>query len=133
MKAKVNIERASDGTYQCYISEGQLPFGVIGVGATVKKAIVDFHSAHEAMKEHYKEMGGVFPEVTYDFAYDMPSFLQHYAYAFSLAGLERITGVHQKQLWHYLNGIKKPRAVTVRKIEARIRNFGSEIASVDFT
>jgi len=45
---------------------------------------------------------------------------------------ERITGVNQRQLSHYINGVKKPREKTVRKIENRMHVFTNELSSVRF-
>ena len=85
----------------------------------------------EALAE-LKEEGKDFEEVSFDFQYDIASFLQHYAYAFSLAGLERITGINQKQLSHYISGYRHPSEKTVRKIESSIRKFSQELSSVHF-
>jgi len=70
------------------------------------------------------------PALEFEFMYDMPSFLQNYAYAFTLAGLERITGVNQRQLSHYINGVKKPCEKTARKIENRKHLFANELSAV---
>ena len=68
-------------------------------------------------QEVYAEEGSKFPDVEFDFIYDMASFLNYYAYAFSLAGLARITGVNQGQLSHYVTGRRRPSKSTVEKIE----------------
>lgn len=132
MKATVIIERGADGTYSAYITNDNLPFGIIGEGTTAKETREDFLGGYEDMREYYKEIGKDFPEVEFEFKFDMPSFLQYYAYAFTLAGLERITGVAQGQLSHYINGTRKPSEKTIRKIEDRIHAFGNEIAAVNF-
>ena len=49
------------------------------------------------MKKVYDMNGKKFPDVEFNFIYDVASFLNYYAYAFSLAGLARITGVNQGQ------------------------------------
>ncbi len=84
------------------------------------------------MKAMYRAEGKECPVLEFVFKYDMPSFLQYYAYAFTLAGLERITGVNQKQLSHYIGGRRSPSEKTIKKIEERIHIFGKEIASVSF-
>ena len=73
-----------------------------------------------------------FEEVNLEFYYDIPSFLQDYAYAFTLAGLQRITGVNQKQLGHYISGYRKPSSKTVRKIEDGIHRFSQQLSAVRF-
>ena len=57
---------------------------------------------------------------------------QDYAYAFTLAGLQRITGVNQKQLGHYISGYRKPSNKTVRKIEDGIHRFSQQLSAVRF-
>lgn len=68
------------------------------------------------MKLHFAEEGKVFEEVEFSYCYDMASFLQHYAYAFTLTGLSRITGINQGQLSHYINGTSRPSRRTVEKL-----------------
>ena len=98
------IERGEDGKYSIFIENKDFPYGIIGTGATVQTAMEDFEEGLQEMKEYVESTGSSFPEISISFKYDIPSFLQEYAYAFSLAGLERITGVNQKQLGHYISG-----------------------------
>ncbi|MDR0907181.1 MAG: type II toxin-antitoxin system HicB family antitoxin [Rikenellaceae bacterium] len=133
MKATAVIERGLDGTYGIFVESNNLPFGVLGDGKTVAEAIDDFYASLEDMREYYEEIGKEFPkDLEFEFKYDTASFLQQYAYAFTLAGLERITGINQRQLSHYINGIRKPSEKTIKKIEERLHTFGSEIAAVRF-
>jgi len=133
MKVQVIIERGTDGTFDAnmeYISS--VPFGLLGQGNTVSEAMDDFYNSYGEIKAMYQTEGKECPMLEFEFKYDMPSFLQYYAYAFTLAGLERITGVNQRQLSHYINGVIKPGEKTVRKIENRIHVFANEISSVNF-
>ena len=132
MKAIAVIERGADGTYGVFIESDNVPFGVIGDGQTVAEAIADFNNSVDEMRAYYAEEGKEFPQIEFEFKYDTASFLQQYAYAFTLAGLERITGVNQRQLSHYINGVRKPSEKTTQKIEDRLHEFGAEIASVRF-
>lgn len=132
MKAEVIIERGSDGTYSAYIESDNVPFGLIGDGKTVQETIADFLSSADEMKEYYKEQGKEYPEIEWKFKYDVASFLQYYAFAFTLAGLERITGVNQGQLSHYINGVRKPSPKTIQKIETSLHEFAKEIGQVNF-
>ena len=132
MKAIAVIERGADGTYGVFIESDNVPFGALGDGKTVAEAITDFNNSVNEMREYYAETGKEFPQIDFEFKYDTASFLQHYAYAFTLAGLERIVGVNQRQLSHYINGIRKPSKATTKKIEDKLHGFGAEIASVRF-
>ncbi|MDL2221390.1 helix-turn-helix transcriptional regulator [Parabacteroides sp. OttesenSCG-928-N08] len=133
MKINVILERGIDGSYDATLEyHKNVPFGLLGQGKTVAETINDFTNSANEMKAFYAEEGKEFPNLEFVYKYDVPSFLQYYAYAFTLAGLERITGVNQKQLGHYINGVRKPSKKTVKQIEERILEFGREIASVRF-
>ncbi|MDR2910065.1 MAG: helix-turn-helix transcriptional regulator [Bacteroidales bacterium] len=133
MKVKVIIERGADGTFDANMEFNKnVPFGLLGQGNTVSETIADFNNSYAEMQAYYANEGNKCPALEFDFKYDIPSFLQYYAYAFTLSGLERITGVNQKQLGHYISGVRNPSERTVRKIEERIHSFGREIASVNF-
>ena len=80
------IERGEDGKYSIFIENKDFPYGIIGTGATVQTAMEDFEEGLQEMKEYVESTGSSFPEISISFKYDIPSFLQEYAYAFSLAG-----------------------------------------------
>lgn len=87
--------------------------------------------------ETCNEIGTELPEVLkHDFhlvyKFDLSSFLNAYASILSKSGLEVITGINQKQLWHYANGNSKPRKQTIEKVSESIRNFGKELAGIEF-
>ena len=130
-KVKVYIEKGADD-YSAYMDDTPLDYSCIGQGATVEDAIEDFRACYNEMRNHYKENDKSFEEVNLEFYYDIPSFLQDYAYAFTLAGLQRITGVNQKQLGHYISGYRKPSNKTVRKIEDGIHRFSQQLSAVRF-
>ena len=134
MKVKAFIERGNDGTYGIYIDleETRLSYGVIGDGKTVKEAIDDFRNSYDEMKKYYKETNKSFQEADFLFVYDTESFLKYFTTYFSLAGLSRLTGIHQGQLSHYLTGHRTPSKKTVEKIETSLHKFGKEISQVAF-
>lgn len=131
-KIKTFIERSNDGSYSAYIENNTLNYGIHGTGKTAKEAVDDFMSAYEAMKEFYNMEGIDFEEVDFEFQYDMSSFLQYYSKTLSLSGLERITGVNQRQLSHYATGRRKPCKKTVEKIENSLHSFAKELHQVHF-
>lgn len=130
-KIKAYVEK-SDYGFSVYMEDNDLDYGIIGEGKTATEAINDFRQAYEEMRDFYKEEGKDFEEVDFEFVYDIASFLQYYAFAFTLAGLERITGVNQRQLSHYINGVSKPTRRTIEKIEDGIHNFSRDLSMVKF-
>ena len=132
-KVRVFIERASDGSYSAYMpDDNNLSYGIIGTGMSIDETISDFHDAYTGMKEHYADSGKYFEEVEFEFSYDIPSFLAYYSNRLSLAGLERITGVAQGQLSHYVTGRRRPSKKTIEKIQNALQNFGKELSHVNF-
>lgn len=135
MKVDVFIEKGLDGTYDVHFGEDtkSLTFGLLGQGNTVPEAIDDFYNSRNEMKELYIEKGKSFPDnLEFNFKYDTASFLAYYSKVLSLAGLQRITGVNQGQLSHYVTGHRKPSPKTVEKIEKSLHAFAKEISQVHF-
>lgn len=133
IQVKATIERGDNGTYDVTMEYlPQIPFGLLGQGNNVEEAIADFYNSSNEMKAFLAEKGEVYPPLEFHFVYDIPSFLKRYAYAFSLAGLGRITGINERQLSHYINGIRKPSLKTTLKIEQKLKEFAGEIAMLQF-
>ena len=128
---KVFIEKSSYG-YSAYMDDTPLSYSVFGEGKTVEEAIDDFNKSFVGMREYYERHGKAFEEIEYEFFYDTVSFLQEYCKAFSLAGLERITGVSQTQLGHYLHGRRKPSQKTIDKIQTGVQQFAHNLTAVRF-
>lgn len=126
------IETGPDHQFSIYSDSETYPYGIIGTGSSIQKAKEDFLAGYEEMKECILENGEVFEEATFIFRYDIPSFLQEFAYAFTLAGLERITGINQKQLGHYVSGYRKPSSKTIRKMEDGIHKFSEQLSLIHF-
>ena len=131
---KVFIERGNDGTYSVYVDleNKTLNYGIHGNGKTAIEAIQDFVSAYESMKEFYNQKDKDFVEAKFSYVYDVASFLAYYGSILSLAGMERLTGVNQGQLSHYVTGRRKPSKTTIAKIEKKLHEFGNELNQVQF-
>ena len=128
---RVTIERGIKGDYSAYISSNNCEFGCIGEGKTARETEEDFMAGVEDMKRVYASEGKTFPDIKFVFQYDVASFLNYYSYAFSLAGLERITGINQRQLSHYVTGVRHPSKRTASKIERSMKAFASEISELN--
>ena len=130
-RVKVFIEKSSFG-YSAYMDDTPLSYSVLGEGKTVEEAIDDFNKSYAGMREYYERHDKPFEEIRYEFFYDIASFLDEFSKAFSLAGLERITGVSQTQLGHYLHGRRKPSRKTIERIQKGVQDFAHTLTSVRF-
>lgn len=128
-KLVVNI-CASKDSIGAYSVNGE---GIYGAGNSIKDCQDDVLKSIEEIKQTLPpdEWPDILKE-EYDIEwhYDVQTLLLHYGALMSLSGLERITGINQKQLWAYMNGRSKPRRKQVDRIENSIRIFGGELSRV---
>lgn len=125
------IEKANDGGYGVYCTDQ--PF--TGMGNTAQDAKANMMEQMDFFKQTAIEDGFECPaflnepfDIIYKF--DTESLLAYYSGILSLSGLERITGIHQKQLWSYLHGKSKPRKAQIEKIESGLHRFGNELITI---
>nr|DAI42912.1 MAG TPA: putative nuclease of the RNAse H fold, HicB family [Caudoviricetes sp.] len=128
---KIIIERA-ENNYSAFIDGVD---GIIATGNSVDEIKSNMVSAIEAYVEECKELGCELPETLkgeYElcFKMDVKSLLDFYSGIFSKAGLERITGINQKQLWHYASGGRNPRPEQAMKLETALHKLGEELLSI---
>ena len=128
---KVIIERA-EHNYSAYLDGVD---GIVATGSSVEEIKMNMYEAINALIDECKEFGCEVPEeLTGDyelvFKMDVKSILDFYSGIFSKAGLERITGINQKQLWHYASGGRKPRPEQAIKLESALHKLGEELLSI---
>lgn len=130
-KVRVFIEKSEYG-FSAYMDDTPLSYSCLGEGKTVEETVADFNQSYAEMREYYHENGKHFEEIEYEFFYDVASFLQEYCEAFSLAGLERITGVSQAQLGHFMHGRRKPSRKTIERIQNGVDEFSRKLTTLRF-
>ena len=62
---------------------------------------------------------------------DTATFLNYYSSIFTKAALSRITGINERQLWHYAAGVHKPRSKQTEKIKNGIRSLTKELEAIN--
>ena len=107
--------------------------GIYAAGPDVEAVKEDTYRAIEGIKRNLpeerwpKQIKGEF-EIEWKF--DIPSFLEYYSNFMSLAGMEKMTGIHQKQLSNYLNHRSVPRQKQADRIITGIHKFARELLSI---
>lgn len=125
-KFNASVEMIDNGYFGVAVmDDDDFEYTNVGAGRTAEEAIEAFEANYEEMKRNALADGDIFVEAEYVYSFDVPSFLNYYKDKISLAGLEKITGVAQGQLSHYLSGQSKPRKETVEKIQKSINEFGA--------
>jgi hypothetical protein len=131
-KVIVIVERGTDGKFSAYMDCYDFDFGLAGFGSTAQQAINDFYECYEQEKKMCIHDGKIAPELEFDIRYDVMSFLDYYSGILSKSGLEKITGINQKQLWHYSSGKRKPKLQTTKKIQSSLHKFADTLKQVQF-
>lgn len=107
--------------------------GIYAAGDTLEETKADTLEAIRLIKKNLpeerwpKQIKGEF-EIEWKF--DVPSFLEYYSGYLSLAGMEKMTGIHQKQLSNYLNHRAVPRRKQADRIINGLHKFARELLSV---
>jgi len=127
---KTVIIKIEKGTDQYGAWAEDIP-GIYGAGDTVNEAKENILEAI-ALYEKYngelpKDLKGNY-NIKWEF--DTASFLEYISVVFTKSGLEKITGINQKQLGHYSSGLKKPRKEQIRKIDSGIHNFVEDLRQI---
>lgn len=135
MKRLTAIIETSSENYSAYIEGVD---GVTATGATIDEVKQNLVEAVEELVEFCKETGSEIPdELTGDydltFVMDTKSVLEHYSGIFSKSALERMTGINQKQLWHYASGLRKPRRAQTVKIERALHKLGADLLALQLS
>jgi hypothetical protein len=125
------IERAKDGTFSVYCSVEMFT----GMGNTAEAAKMDMKQQMDFFRKTAIEESFSYPEFLDEdfeivYKFDTECLLEYYSGILSLSGLEKITGIHQKQLWNYLHRKSKPRKAQVEKIEKGLHALGSELIAI---
>lgn len=107
--------------------------GIYAAGDSVADVKKDVLESIRLIKENLPE--DRWPEILkgeyeIEWHFDTQSLLNYYSKIFTNAALERITGINQKQLWNYANGVSKPRPLARKKIETALHNLGSELLTI---
>ncbi|HEY3370105.1 MAG TPA: type II toxin-antitoxin system HicB family antitoxin [Prolixibacteraceae bacterium] len=121
-----------DGNYSAHLP--QLP-GCVTVGTSLKEIednmaeIVPFHL--EGQKEQGVDVPAIFNgEYKFIFKLSIEAIINYYSGIFTKAALSRITGINERQLWHYAAGLRKPRPQQRKRIEEGLHRLGEELISL---
>ncbi len=130
-KLKVVIE-SGENNYSAYI-EGVGGIGV--VGDTIEEIRKNMEEAVAFYIDVAKEDGSPIPEklqgeYEFEFIMDAKALLNYYDGILGKPALEKLTGINQKQLWHYAMGKRKPRAAQREKIQRAFNRLGEEFSMV---
>ena len=107
--------------------------GIYAGGESIEAVKADTYEAIRLIKKNLPEdrwPNQIKGEYEIEWKFDVPSFLEYYSGFMSLAGMEKMTGIHQKQLSNYLNHRAVPRQKQADRIITGIHRFARELLSI---
>ena len=127
---QVIVEYAGDNL-SAYIND--LP--IVSVGKTLSDIKRDITQAIQTFKESCAELAVepsslVKGEYELSFVIDATTFINYYSSIFTKAALSRITGINERQLWHYAAGLHKPRKKQLERIQRGVQTLTEELKSI---
>jgi hypothetical protein len=104
---------------------------IITVGSNIQEVE---RNMQEAVELYLEDNSNPCDKLTGDFELkfriDTATFINYYSGIFTKAALSRITGINERQLWHYAAGVHKPRRKQAEKIQQGIRSLTKELESI---
>lgn len=107
--------------------------GIYAAGDSIEAVKADAEEAIRLIKKNLPEdrwPTQIKGEYEIEWKFDVPSFLEYYSSFMSLSGMEKMTGIHQKQLSNYLNHRSVPRRKQADRIINGIHRFARELLSI---
>lgn len=133
-KIHVNVSWTEDN-YCCSWEDGQ--GGVVLVAArTFQKLKDDFEESARLHIQGCIADGDTFPEYLaagdYDICYDLDAaaLIRNAESYTTMSAISRASGINQKQLSHYANGVKHPRSAQLERIKSGLHIIGSQLLAL---
>jgi len=130
MKTTALIEKGKDGSFTIFTPD--IKSTIIGEGDTVLEAKADFENTVKEVLETYEETGEPIPEelqdITFEYKYDIPSFLNCYNYL-NMTKLADRAGINPSLMRQYKRGqyVSEKQA---SKIQEAVHKIGRELLAI---
>lgn len=104
---------------------------VITVGKNIEEIKKNIREAIDLyLEDNLNPVSVLTGEYELRFKLDVPTFINYYSNIFTKAALSRITGINERQLWHYSAGVHKPRQQQLEKIQKGVLKLTEELQSI---
>ncbi len=131
MRVQVIVEQASDGKFWCYTEQDIENVGLSAMGDSVAKAKQDLLDCYEEARQDAEENGKSFPEVEFEYKYDLQSFFNYFSFL-NVSDIAQRAGINPSLMRQYSRGIKKAGEKTYEKFSACINNITKDLQAAVF-
>ena len=128
MKVKLTavVERGKGKrNFSCFATEMVGRYGLLGYGASAREAMEDIMIAVAEYKEMAAEKGEDFPDVEFDFRFDVGAFFDYYP--LDVTAVAKYIGVNPSVLRQYVAATRMPRKAQIEKIRNGIAKLAEDL------
>lgn len=113
--------------FSCFTPEGIGKYGLAGYGASAREAMEDIKVTAQECKEMAAEEGNEFPDVEFDFRFDIGSFFDYYPLDVTAAA--KYIGINPSVLRQYVTALREPKQAQIDKIRAGLNKLANDLGS----
>ena len=120
------VERGKGkGNFSCFATESIGNCGINGYGRTAREAMQDMYVAVKEYKEMKAKEGKEFPDVEFDFRFDVGAFFDYYP--IDVTAFAKYIGMNASVLRQYVTALRDPKEETIKRIRKGITKFSEDL------
>lgn len=131
MKVQVIVEQATDGKYWCYTDQRINNVGLSSMGNSVAEAKADLQRCCEEAKADAEENGKTFPDLEFEYKYDLRSFFNYFSFL-NVSDIAKRAGINPSLMRQYSSGIKTAGEKTYQRLNACLKEIKSDLQAAVF-
>lgn len=126
MRLTAIVERGKGKrNFSCFATKSVGKCGLAGYGASAKEAMDDIMIALQEYKEEAEKEGMEFPDVEFDFRFDIGAFFDYYP--LDVTAVAKYIGMNASVLRQYVTAIREPRKAQIEKIRNGISKLSDDL------
>ena len=131
MKVQIIVEQASDGKFWCYTEQGIGNVGLSAMGDSVAAAKADLMECCEEARQDAEENGKAFPEVEFEYKYDLQSFFNYFSFL-NVSDIAKRAGINPSLMRQYISGVKKAGEKNYQRLSACVGKIKEDFRAISF-
>lgn len=122
------VERGrGKGNFTCFTPDTVMGCGFGGAGSSARKVMEDTYLSLQEEKEEWIKNGKEFPDVEFDFRFDVGSFFDYYP--IDITAFAKYIGMNASVLRQYVTGLRKPKAWAIKRIRQGINMLSEDLGT----
>ena len=120
------VERGKGkGNFSCFTPETVEDCGFGGGGSSAREVMDDTRLSLQEIKEEWAKQGKEFPDVEFDFRFDVGSFFDYYP--IDVTAFAKYIGMNASVLRQYVTGLREPKEETIKRIREGINKLSEDL------